>query len=397
MNFVWWIAGALLAAVWLDRARDARGMAQVADLDEPAWDRDALSAAARTGRMPKVDVVVPARNEQEHISATLKSLLAQDYPALRIIAVDDRSTDSTGEIMNSVQADQGLDPDRRLLVLHIDELPAGWLGKTHAMWTAAQQGTSDWLLFTDGDVYFRSDALRRAIAFAEHEGGDHFVVFPRVPASTVGGRMMIAFFQMLFVFGHRPWKVADATSRDSIGFGPFNLIRRSAYEKVGTWRALRLAVVEDMKLGELVKQNGLRSRCAFGQTLLTHHWAATGRDVVRNLTKNFFAVMRYRPALAVAGCAALLFFNLLPFIGALLAPGRARVPYGLALAGIAGLYVGMSRRSQPSPVYFLLHPVATVFFVYIMLRSMGHAIRNGGVVWRGTKYSLEELRRESVG
>ncbi len=396
MSVVWWIAGALLAAVWLDRARDARGMAQVQDLADTEWDRDPFDAAARSGRIPSVDVIVPARNEQQHISATLNSLLAQDYPAFRIVAVNDRSTDPTGEIMDLIQSDKNLDPDGRLHVVHVNELPSGWLGKTHAMWTAAQQGNSEWLLFTDGDVNFRHDALRRAIVFAEREGVDHVVVFPRVPTKSIGGRMMIGFFQMLFVFGHRPWKVADPNSSDSIGFGPFNLIRRSAYEKIGTWKALRLAVVEDMKLGELVKQNALRSRCAFGQALLTHHWAATGGDVVRNLTKNFFAVMRYRPSLAIAGCLALLFFNLMPFVGASFAPGWARVPYALASAGIAGLYVGMSRRSQPSPVYFFLHPVATVFFVYIMLRSMGHAMRNGGVVWRGTKYSLEELRREAV-
>lgn len=397
MTFVWWIAGGLLAATWLDRARDARGMSRVPDLADAKWGRDALTTAGRSGPLPTVDVVVPARNEQEHICATLNSLLAQDYPAYRVVAVNDRSTDSTGQMIDSIQADENCQSDHRLHVLHIAELPSGWLGKTHAMWTAAQQGTSEWLLFTDGDVTFRPDALRRAIVFAEQECADHCVVLPREPARTVGGRMMLAFFQMLFVFGHRPWKVADPNSSDSIGFGPFNLIRRSAYEKIGTWKALRLAVVEDMKLGERVKQNRLRSRCVFGETLLTHYWATTGRDVVRNLTKNFFAVMRYRPALVIAGCFALMLFNLVPFVGLALAPGWARVPYAFASAGIAALYIGMARRSKTSAAYFLLHPVATVLFVYIMLLSMGHAMRHNGVVWRGTRYPLEELRRNAVG
>jgi glycosyltransferase involved in cell wall biosynthesis len=394
LNLFWWIAGALLAVVWVDRARDARAMEQVPDLAGPEWDRD--FSATNSSELSSIDVVVPARNEEQHISATVTSLLAQDYPAYHVIAVDDRSTDSTGEIIDSIRSGLTEEARERLRVLHITELPSGWLGKTHAMWTAAQQGTSDWLLFTDADVTFRHDALRRAILFAEQSGADHVVVFPSIPAKSVGGRMMLAFFQLLFVFMHRPWKVSDPNSRDSIGFGAFNLIRRSAYEKVGTWKALRLAVVEDMKLGELLKRNGMASYCAFGQEFLTNYWAETGRDVVRNLTKNVFAVMDYRPALAIAACVALLFLNLSPFVGLALAPGYARLPFALAAAGIVGLYLGMARCSEPSAIYFFLHPVATVLFVYIMLRSMGHVIRHGGIVWRGTKYSLEELRRDTV-
>ena len=395
MNLLWWIVGGLLAAIWLDRARDARHMNAVPDLTSPEWDRHPLISAQVSGTLPAVTVVVPARNEQSHIGATIASLLHQDYPRFNLVAVNDRSTDDTGTIMEQLvnQTSTG----ERLHVLHIAELPEGWLGKTHAMWTAAQQTDSEWLLFTDGDVIFRSDTLRRAIAYAEQSRADHIVVFPRVGVETFGGRMMLAFFQMLFVFGHRPWKVADPHAKDSIGFGPFNLIRRSAYEKIGTWKALRMAVVEDMKLGELVKQAGLNSRCAFGMPLVTHHWARTGGDVVRNLEKNFFAVMEYRPMLALTGCTALLFLNLVPFVGVALAPGWARLPFGFALAGLAGLYAGMARRSEISSLFFFTHPIATVLFVYTMLRSMAHVAWHGGVVWRGTKYSLEDLRKAAAG
>ena len=395
MSAFWWIAGCFLAAVWLDRARDARNMSSVPDLCDAEWDRQPLDDAKASGTVPRVTVIVPACNEQEHVEATLKSILAQDYPLFELIAIDDRSTDRTGAIMDELQNSAA--GAQRMRVLHITELPPRWLGKTHAMWTAAQLATGDWLLFTDADVTFRPDALRRAIAYAEESRTDHMVVFPRVGVETVGGSIMLAFFQMLFVFGHRPWKVSDPNSSDSIGFGPFNLIRQTAYERVGTWRVLALEVVEDMKLGELVKRNRLASRCAFGQDLVTHYWARTGSDIVRNLTKNFFAVMRYRPSLAIAGCVALLFFNLLPFLGTALAPGWSRIPFAASLAGIAALYVGMSRRSQTSWLYFFTHPVATVLFVYTMSRSMTHALWNGGVVWRGTKYSLKDLRKQAAG
>ena len=114
----------------------------------------------------------------------------------------------------------------------------------------ANQASGDWLLFTDADVLFRADALSRAIAYAEAESADHVVLFPRMIMHSPGERMMIAFFQTLFVFGHRPWKVADPKTKDHMGVGAFNLIRRRVYEAVGTYQALRFEVLDDMKLGK---------------------------------------------------------------------------------------------------------------------------------------------------
>src|SRR5206468_12301473 len=123
----------------------------------------------------------------------------------QIIAINDRSTDRTGEIMDRLAAASS----EKLKVVHIRELPSGWMGKPHAMWSAARETTADWLLFTDADVMFRHDTLRRAIAYAEVEHADHLVVLPQVIMQRFTEKMMIAFFQLLFVFGHRPWKVAD--------------------------------------------------------------------------------------------------------------------------------------------------------------------------------------------
>ena len=99
------------------------------------------------------------------------------------------------------------------------------------MWQAGKQATGDWLLFTDADVVFRADALRRAVVYAERERADHVVLFPTMVMESAGERMMMAFFQSQFVFAHRPWKVADPKSRDAMGVGAFNLIRREVYER----------------------------------------------------------------------------------------------------------------------------------------------------------------------
>ena len=140
-----------------------------------------------------------------------------------------------------------------------------------------QQATGDWLLFTDADVLFKPDSLRRALAYAEAVPADHVVLFPRMIMKRPGEYMMIAFFQTMFMFGHRPWKVADPSTDDHMGVGAFNLVRRSVYDAVGTYAALRMEVLDDMKLGKVVKKAGFAQRNVFGGDLISIRWAQ-GRD-----------------------------------------------------------------------------------------------------------------------
>jgi glycosyltransferase involved in cell wall biosynthesis len=414
---VHWIAGGILALAWFSRIVDAAlGMPQVADIARPEWDR---RPTAPNGE-PRVTIIVPARNEEEHIRETLLGLLALDYSNYEIIAVNDRSTDRTGQIIGEVagasesscsadtvvcvpgstapltQADRSVRSTPRLKVIHISELPSGWLGKTHAMWTAGQQATGDWLLFTDADVLFKPDSLRRALAYAETEQADHVVLFPRMTMKSAGERMMIAFFQVLFVFGHRPWKVADPKARDHMGVGAFNLVRRSVYEAIGTYLALRMEVLDDMKLGKVIKNAGFVQRNVFGEDLISLRWAKGAFGIVNNLTKNFFAVLSFQWWRTVITVVGLGFLNLGPFLGVWLAHGWARVPYSIALGSMFAIYSGMSRRSTIPSYYFFLHPISSSLFMYTLLRSMVHTLSNDGIVWRGTKYSLEELRKGMV-
>jgi len=386
-----WIAGGILALAWFSRIVEAAfGMPHVADIARPEWDRRPPTPNGE----PKVSIIIPARNEEEDIRSTLVQLLALDYSNYEIIAVNDRSTDRTGQIMDEVAASSqahGL-----LKVIHISELPSGWLGKTHAMWTAGQQATGDWLLFTDADVLFKPDSLRRAVAYAETERADHVVLFPRMIMKRPGERMMIAFFQALFVFGHRPWKVADPKARDHMGVGAFNLVRRSVYHAVGTYRTLRMEVLDDMKLGKIIKNAGFAQRNVFGEDLISLHWAKGTFGIVNNLTKNFFAVLSFQWPRTVVSIVGLGFLNLGPFLGIWLAHGWARVPYAIALGSLSLIYYGMSARSPIPAYYFFLHPVSTSLFMYTLLRSMVHTLRNDGIVWRGTKYPLEELRKGMV-
>jgi glycosyltransferase involved in cell wall biosynthesis len=334
--------------------------------------------------------------------------------------VNDRSTDRTGEIMDRVArellsevaddaaltgsagqtsrpvAHEAVKMGHALRIIHHTELPAGWLGKTHAMWTAANAASGEWLLFTDADVLFKPDSVRRALAYAEAEAADHVVLFPRMIMKRPGEYMMIAFFQTMFMFGHRPWKVADPSTDDHMGVGAFNLVRRRVYEAVGTYRALRMEVLDDMKLGKVVKKAGFAQRNVFGGDLISIRWAHGAFGIVNNLTKNFFAVLAFQSWRTLLSAFGLAFLNFGPFLGIWLAHGWERVPYAIALASLFLIYIGISWRSAVPPYYFFLHPVSTAMFIYTLLRSMFFTLWNDGIVWRGTKYPLEELRRGMV-
>jgi glycosyltransferase involved in cell wall biosynthesis len=348
------------------------------------------------GPLPSMTVIVPARNEAETIGPSLRSLLATEgLAALQIVAVDDRSTDQTGAVMEAL-AQVERDAVRQMLqVLHVTELPPGWLGKTHAMSVGAQQATGEWLLFTDADVVFHPHALRRALAFATWSRADHMVLLPTLLMRSWGERMMISFLQVLSIWAVRPWRVPDPDAkRDSVGVGAFNMIRREAYDGMGGWKSLRMQVLEDLTLGRQVKQQGYAQRVALGVDMVNVRWASGAFGVVNNLTKNLFALFRFRPEVVFAVACGISLFTLFPLLACLAGPSLWW-PTGLMLIALLLAYEMTGKYQHFSAAQMLLFPAATVLLLYAMLRSMLLAIRRGGILWRGTFYSLRDLRKKA--
>lgn len=375
----------LIAAAWLARVLVWRRMLQrVPDLVRSR-------SADSTSSLPRLSVIVPARNEAKNIAATLRSLLAAEGVSLEIIAVDDRSTDRTGAIMETM-AGEGLQ------VLHVAELPPGWLGKTHAMALATERATGDWLLFTDGDVLFRPDALRRAMEYAVYSDADHLVLLPTILLQSPGERMMVSFLQAISIWALSPWRVADPLARrDSIGVGAFNLIRREVYDALGGWQALRMEVLEDLALGRRVKAGGFAQRAALGLDMVQVRWAEGAFGVVDNLTKNLFALFRFRPELLLGfACFGLGLFTLFPLVACV--AGRAFCwPTGVFLLALFLAYQRAGKYHHFSAAQIVTFPLASVLLLYALLRSMGLALWRGGITWRGTFYSLRELRERAAG
>lgn len=387
----WWLFAAIEFAIWgYHIARAYFGFRTLARLDGEYWIRSAQECKL----WPSLLAVVPARNEEENLERCLRSLLDSNYPDLRIAAVDDRSTDSTGAIMERLRREHPR--GAALDVIHITELPTdvAWLGKTHAMWLGAQHTSSDVILFTDGDIFFHPETLSRAVAYLEAERADHLVLFPTMVLKTFGEAMMISLFQTLFIFDHRAWEVADPKSKQHIGVGAFNMVRRGAYDTIGTYRALRLAVLDDMKLGQRVKLHGLRQRVAYGRGLVEVRWAKGARGVIQGLIKNAFAVADFRTGTLLLQIAGMICILLGPYAGILFAPGLTRLAFLPTIAIIWVMYAGLTRESGISPLYCMTHPVSSALFIYTMLRSMMTAITSGGIEWRGTRYSLAEIRKQ---
>lgn len=373
-----------VAIAWCVRVRGfVLHLHEVADLRGMEWDIGPVGA-------PSLTVVVPAKDEEEKIAATCEALLMADYPYMKIVCVDDRSTDATGTIMDEIASRAA----GKMEVLHVTDLPDGWVGKTFALAEATRVSDSDWLLFTDADVLFSPSILRRALAYAEDTQTDHLVVIPTMLVRGRGEGMMLGFLQIFAMWSARPWRIPDAKARqDLVGVGAFNMIRREALEELGGWAHQRLAVVEDMTLGRRVKAAGLRQRVALAPELVVLHWAKGVGGIVRGMTKNMFASLGFQPLLMMAVISLMLILSVGPVAG--LFWWRSLLPSAFALLCVAAAYRTMGSVSRIDPHYGWLFPIGALMTAWAMLRSMLVVMIQGGVTWRGTKYPLWELRRHN--
>lgn len=387
---VWFAAFSwIVAVIWLARLLPAYWMLPgLANLLDTSYKNSQEGFA-----LPSIGVVVPAKNEAASIEDSLRSLLASNYSRLTIVAVNDRSTDATGAIMERIAAEP--DVHGRLQVLHVTELPDGWLGKPHAMALAAGKLQSDWLVFTDADVLFAPDTLLRAVNYASKSNADHLVIIPTLVLRGWAENMLIAFLQCVTALASRPWKVADPKSvRDYIGVGAFNMIRKPIYDALDGYASLRMEVLEDLRMGLMVKRAGFAQRVAFGKDLLRIRWAESAWGLIDNFSKNMFAAFRFRSALLLVTCVTLVLLCVTPFV-ALAVPGPARWAGVAALTAILLTGLRYWPQTRVSPVYLALFPLAALVFVWTLLRSMVLVLWRGGVLWRGTLYPLKELRRHA--
>lgn len=336
---------------------------------------------------PRVSVVVPARDEGHKIEAGLKSLLASDYPDFEIVAIDDRSRDETGAIMDRLAEGQS-----RLRVIHIVELPEGWLGKNHALQVGTQESTGEWVLFSDGDVIHDPLTLRRAVRFAVAHEVDHLPLFPDIEAGGMIEAAFVACFGLIFAAGTQPYLIPTRWPRAYCGVGAYNLVRRSALNRAGGFEPIKLDILDDVKLGKMLKRSGSRCSILRAGDGLSIRWQSGAWACITGLEKNAFASANYSVAQLLWMCGMISLVICGPVVGAIFA-GDARTGF-VAAAVLSHFLYGLIAWLFGHSFWLFPMLVPSGFaFVFAFLRSGWITLRQGGVRWRDTFYPLEVLRR----
>jgi hypothetical protein len=308
-----------------------------------------------------------------------------------VIIVNDRSDDSTGSILDEISA-----TTQSLEVIHISELPEGWLGKNHALWIGTQHATGELLLFTDADVMMAADTLKRAVNYLTEREIDHLAATPDVTMPSNFLNMFGATFGFIFALFTRPWKAADAKSSCHIGIGAFNLVRTDCYRQVGGHKTIALRPDDDLKLGKIIKKAGFRQEMVYGNGLISVEWYSSVREVVLGLEKNVFAGTDYRLWLVVCGIVFHLVASLWPYLAIVITSGATQWIYLTTVLVITVIAADSARFHGLKPWYALGFPLTIGLFVFIIIRSVYCNLNRRGIYWRGTFYSLEQLRRNRV-
>ncbi len=338
--------------------------------------------------LPKISVIVPARNEEAQIRNGLTTLLQSTGVDLEIIAVDDRSTDSTGRIMDEIAA-----TDARLKVIHITELPEGWLGKNHAMHVASKLATGALLLFTDGDIIYEPAAIEIAIRHFVQKKLQHLCLLPRMVPGSVLENAVVAFFGLAFAIGMQLHLIKTRWPLSYAGVGAFNLVEAKFYRSIGGHNPIAMDILDDVKLGKLIKKNGGTIDFQMAQKLLSVRWQPSLWGVVTGLEKNGFASLNYSVRQLLVVTMVFLLTMVFPYVS----------PLVLSLENASGfvatailwhlVFAFVVFRAPGGLLLTPLFPVGAWLMAFAYWRSAVITLRQGGVRWRDSFYPLAQLRK----
>jgi chlorobactene glucosyltransferase len=344
-----------------------------------------------TGR---VALLVPARDEAHTIARCLDGALAQTYPQLEILVLDDHSTDGTAAIL------AGYMPDSRLRVLQGEALPNGWTGKCYACQQLAAAATGEWLLFIDADTAPQPGLVASLVAYAEQQQCDLLSIWPFLELGSFWEKAILPAFYALIALVYPLPRVNAPDARPSavLANGQCLLIRRSAYEAIGGHGAVRSEVLEDVQLAQQMRKRGYRVHLAHGSALLRVRMYRNGPEVLAGLTKNAAAGYRSGGGRSFFAANQLLLAINLPFwfLGlAWLARRRGKHATGTLLMAYGTGLFALAWRAWGERLHRLhglprheawRYPLGVTSYLLIALRAMWQVARGKGVVWKGRRY-----------
>jgi len=344
------------------------------------WHSGPKLSAARPVAPPPVTVIIPARDEAPLIAQSLRSLLAQDYAgSLRVILVNDGSTDATGSIARGIA-------DPRLTVVEGQPRPTGWSGK---LWAVAQgldaADATDFVLLTDADIVHDRRHVASLVAHGERSGCD---LVSEMVALNCASRIehalvpaFVFFFQLLYPFD---W-VNDPLRATAAAAGGTILIRTRALRRIGGVQSVRGALIDDVALAGVVKRGG---RIWLGHSDLARSVRSypTATDIWRMVSRTAYVQLRRSPLLLLATTMAMILTFLVPPYAALLGRGVARWCGWLSWGAMAAAYQPTLHRFDRSVLWAPLLPAIAAFYLAATINSAVNHHFGRGVAWKGRAY-----------
>ena len=343
---------------------------------------------------PQVSVILPARNEGRYIARCLDSLLAQDYPNFEIIAVNDSSTDRTGEIMKAYAA-----KDSRILHIDASPKPEGWTGKNWACYQGYLHTRGELLMFTDADSKHLPSAMSLAVGYIVSQNLDALTAVPRLICNDFWTKMTLPVLATFLHTRFSPIRVNDPNTKTGYFFGSFFLITRSTYETVGTHEGVREELVEDGALGGKVKASKFRMKMVRGESQIDAVWARDLPTLWQGLRRFMIPVYYQDKAGAYMMVMAVFFILFAPFVSLpyLLVAGFAEsisfpILLGMQMSAIALIMITIAVQCRlaifENPLYAFAAPLSGGLISFSFISAIVDANKKGAVSWRDRKYTI---------
>ena len=350
-------------------------------------------------RFPKVSVILPARNEGRYIARCLDSLLGQDYPNFEIIAINDSSTDGTGEIMKAYAAND-------LRVMHIDASPKpeGWTGKNWACYQGFLRARGELLMFTDADSKHLPSTMSLAVGHLMSENLEALTAVPRLICNDFWTKVTLPVLATFLHTRFSPIRVNDPNTKTGYFFGSFFIITRSTYEAIGTHEGVKEELVEDGALGGKVKASKFRMKMVRGESHIDAVWARDLPTLWQGLRRLMIPIYYQDKVNAYMMAMAVFFILFAPFASlpylpvASFAGGNIsfQILFGLQISAIALIMVTTAVQCRlaifESPVYAFAAPLSGALISLSFMSAIADAKKKGAVSWRDRKYIISKTQ-----
>ena len=350
---------------------------------------------------PKVSIILPARNEEEFIAKCLDTLIDQDYPNYEIIAIDDSSEDSTGNIISEYAKQNS-----KVIPVSARPKPDGWMGKNWACMEGYKKATGELLLFTDADTTHARNVISLAVSHLLSFNLDALTAIPKMVSIDFWTKITLP---MLSTFLHTRFsaiRVNDPSKKTGYFFGSFFIIKQKTYEKVGTHESVKQEIIEDGALGKKVKDSGYKMKMVRGDHLIDAVWARDKSTLWNALKRLMIPLYLQSHGIAVGIFFAVLFLLFMPFpifvyssILTFETLSNSMVFVSSLIASLliyAGAVIEVKKGMQLKLIYSLFGPIGSLVVVLGFLSGLLQAKKDSSVSWRGRTYSMKDHAQDSI-